>query len=103
MKKFMALILVIICLFVLASCKNETNSPPPLDTLIEYSEEQLNELLVGYSMSDIRAAWGTPETPKNITLHCDIYPIQNSDKLLFIFYDGNMKIKSVIFRSPVIN
>lgn len=108
MKKVVLMILAIaLCLLVFSGCDQKSNRSdplPPLSALSEYSEEQLNNLLIGYTMFDIHAAWGTPETPENITLHCDIYSIPNCDKLLAIYYelyDVDIKVRSVIFRSPI--
>lgn len=110
MKRIVWMILAItLCLTIFSGCdqkSKENDPPPPLSTLSEYSEEQLNEILSDYTMFDIHAAWGTPETLENITLHCDIYPISNGDKLLAIFYDWydvDIKVRSVIFRSPVMD
>ena len=110
MKKIVKIVIYIIlltlCLTIFSSCNqksNENNPPPPLSELSEYSEEQLNEILADYTMFDIREAWGNSETPENITLHCDIYTIQNCDKVLVIWYDYNAKVSSVTFRSPSID
>ena len=108
MKKVVLMILAIaLCLLVFSGCdqkSNENDHLPPLSALSEYSEEQLNEILSDYTMFDIHAAWGMPETPENITLHCDMYPIPNCDKVLTIFYDWydvDIKVSSVIFRLPI--
>lgn len=108
MKKVVLMILAIaLCLLVFSGCGKKSNRSdplPPLSALSEYSEEQLNEILSDYTMFDIHTAWGMPETPENITLHCDIYPIPNCDKLLAIYYDWydvDIKVSSVIFRSPI--
>ena len=107
MKQQLAFCLVIALLLVFSGCdrkSNENDPLPPLSALSEYSEEQLNEILSDYTMFDIHEAWGMPETPENITLHRDIYPIPNCDKLLVIYYDWDdvdIKVSSVIFRSPI--
>ena len=110
MKRILLIILAItICLPIFSSCKqesNEGNPPPPLSSLSEYSEEQLNEMLSAYTMYDIHAAWGAPERDDMLqTLHCDFYSIQDSDKRLVISisYGDGMKVKSVSCQSLTMN
>ena len=104
MKRILLIILAItLCLPIFSSCKqesNEGNPPPPLSSLSEYSEEQLNEMLSAYTMYDIHAAWGAPERHNGandvtITLHMDMYNIPNTDKSIVIDYNDDVKVNRV--------
>lgn len=62
MKKLLSLVLALTFMLVLTGCKpDKTTDTPKLGEFSDYTQEQLEEKLVGLSNEELRHLWGEPD------------------------------------------
>lgn len=93
MRKLSLFTLFLSLMLVLAGCsvQGDTNSIPLKNKLDEYTEEQLNEKLVGVSRDEIIDTWGEPDSMCS-GLYCDFYKLNSDDKSIGVYYDEDSRV-----------
>lgn len=95
MKKILALLLILAMLGSLAACDN-VPAPEDLmnDKILEGSEMQLREDLIGKNRKDIIELFGEPEAVME-GVRGDVFVIHFSENLLVVYYDEDGLVNRV--------
>lgn len=103
MKKFIALVLALVCVLGLVGCK-----PDVTTDLIElgevsafvlekgYTPEDFKEMLVGQYYEDIILSWGEADIQFSDFWGHSWYLDDNNDKYISLYYDENGYVKNVV-------
>ena len=97
MKKLVALGLLLA--FVLTGCASRqcgTVDTPELDEISNYTQEQLEERLIGLSIEDLHNLWGEPDDILS-GLWCDIWYFNDKqNQEIAVYYDKDGIVENII-------
>ncbi len=96
MKKLIALVLTLICVLSLVGCKpGETTDTPELAEIIDFTQEQLEEKLIGLSQEEIYHSWGEPDGHLS-GFWGDTWQLNNEkDECIIVYYDKNGIVEKI--------
>jgi len=96
MKRTAALILAFIFLILLCSCKPEgTADTPELPEISGYTQEQLEEKLIGLSIDEIHHSWGEPDGHLS-GFWGEIWSLDGvKDNIIVLYYDENGMVEYI--------
>lgn len=103
MKKYMALVLALVCALGLVGCASKTDRTadiPELSEIADYTQEQLEEKLIGLSDEEMYNSWGEPDSMLS-GLWGDIWSLGGeSDKKVILYYDKDGIVEHIICSLP---
>lgn len=97
MKKLIVLIFVLACMLGIASCASKTDRTadiPELSEFADYTQEQLEEKLLGLSEENMHSSWGEPDGTLS-RFWGDIYHLPDSYKCIILYYDADGIVETV--------
>lgn len=116
MKKLMVLIFAMACMLGMVSCASKTDKAadipkpsgsadctagiPKLSEVADYTQEQLDEKLLGLSEESMHNSWGEPDSVLS-GLWGDIWSLDaESDKTVVLYYDKDGIVERVVCSLP---
>ena len=97
MKKFIALVLAFVFVLGLVGCKpDEITDIPELVEITDFTQEQLEEKLIGLSQEEIYRSWGDPNGHLS-GFWGDIWRLDNErDEHITVYYDKDGIVEHVL-------
>lgn len=97
MKKLIALVLTLLFMFTLTGCQSDkTIGTPELNEITNYTQEQLEERLVGLLNEELYHSWGEPDGMLS-GLYGDIWYISDEhDRQIVVYYDGDGVVEHIL-------
>ena len=105
MKKYTPWVLILTFVLTLAGCRSGfdgTTATPELDEIVDLTQEQLDEKLLGLSQEEIHSLWGEPDGMM-YGFRGDIYHVPDSYESIMLYYDvdGIVETVKVNYRNDI--
>lgn len=97
MKKYIIFVLTLTVALALAGCTSSpdgTTDTPKLVEITGYTQEQLDEKLIGCSQEEIHSAWGEPDGMLS-GFWGDIYHVPDGYESIILFYDADGIVETI--------
>lgn len=96
MKYFIKVFSILICVLGLVGCRPDgTTDTPELEEITRFTQEQLNERLVGLPQEEIHDSWGNPDGHLSGFLG-EIWTLDNEDNIqIIIYYDNDGLVEHI--------
>lgn len=97
MKKHIVFVLTLTAALALAGCASRpdgTADTPEFGEIADYTQEQLDEKLIGRSQEEIHSAWGEPDGMLS-GFRGDIYHVPDGYESMILYYDADGIVETI--------